>query len=133
MFAVIRQFLQRVRFAQLLRIVVYSTLGFFATVAALTYAGMAATALIRRRRDFRFPHKPLDPVWVDGERLKIFNYGHVTFKDMLEVIDRAEESIFLETYILKSARRGRGSRFTWPSMGLAVCSCRLASGAGPVR
>ena len=101
MFAVIRQFLQRVRFAQLLRIVVYSTLGFFATVAALTYAGMAATALIRRRRDFRFPHKPLDPVWVDGERLKIFNYGHVTFKDMLEVIDRAEESIFLETYILK--------------------------------
>src|SRR5690349_22021035 len=57
---------------------------------------------MRRRRDYRFPHRPLDPVEVDGNQLKIFNYGHVTFKDMLEAIDQAEHTIFLETYILKS-------------------------------
>ncbi len=102
MFSAIRHFLHRVRFAQLVRFILYPTLAFSATVSLATYAGIAVTALVRRRRDFRFPHKSLDPVWVNGQRLKIFNYGHATFKDMLEVIDQAEESIFLETYILKS-------------------------------
>lgn len=102
MFATIKQGLQLVRFRPVVRIVVYSTLLFFATVSVFTYAGVAATALIRRKRDYRFPHKPLAPVRVDGQRLTIFNYGHATFKDMLEVIDAAQESIFLETYILKS-------------------------------
>lgn len=102
MFTAIKVAVQKVRLASLVKIVVYSTLLFFATISLLTYAGVAMTALIRRRRDYRFPHKPLEPVEVDGERLKIFNYGHATFKDMLEVIDQAEESIFLETYILKS-------------------------------
>ncbi len=102
MFTAIKHAFKKARVVQLARIALYSTLLFFATISLFTYAGVAATALIRRRRDFRFPHKPLEPVWVEGERLKIFNYGHATFKDMLEVIDQAQESIFLETYILKS-------------------------------
>ncbi|MDB5080556.1 MAG: hypothetical protein JWP00_2480 [Chloroflexi bacterium] len=102
MFAVIKQSVKKVRLAHLVRIVIYSTLLFSATVSLLTYAGIAATALIRRKREFLFPHKSLEPVEVDGQRLKIFNYGHATFKDMLESIDEAQETIFLETYILKS-------------------------------
>jgi cardiolipin synthase len=102
LFAKFKQSLQFVRSTRLVRIAVYSTVLFFATVSLFTYAGVAATALIRRKRDFRFPHKPLEPVWVEGNCLKIFNYGHATFKDMLEAIDDAQESIYLETYILKS-------------------------------
>lgn len=84
------------------KIVFYSTLLFFATVLAFTYAGLAIAGVLRKRRDYRFPHCPLDSVTIDGNSLKIFNYGHTTFKDMLAAIDAAKHTIFLETYILKS-------------------------------
>ncbi|HEX2910476.1 MAG TPA: phospholipase D-like domain-containing protein [Chloroflexia bacterium] len=101
MIARVVKLLQRGPVAQLAKIVIYSTLLFTATVYLMTYAGLAVAALIRRKRDYRFPHCPLDPVEVDGNQLKIFNYGHETFRDMLEAIDSAEHSIYLETYILK--------------------------------
>ena len=78
-----------------------------ATVGFLTYAGLALNALMRRRRSFRFPHRPLAPVEVDGNQLTIFNYGHINFQDMLASIDAAESTIYLETYILKSDAIGR--------------------------
>lgn len=102
MIARLYRFLWKGPFSTITKIVVYSTVFFTATVSLLTYTGIALAALIRRRRDYRFPHRPLAPVEVDGNRLKIFNYGHLTFKDMLEAIDKAEHTIFLETYILKS-------------------------------
>ncbi len=103
----IKEWLLQWTFARFTKIVVYSTLLFTATVTLFTYAGLAFNALIRRRRDFRFPHRPLEPVEVDGNKLKIYNYGHSTFQDMLEAIDRAERTIYVETYILKSDAIGR--------------------------
>ncbi len=88
-------------FIQIARIVVYSTALFIATVLLFTYASAAVSAFIRRKRDYRFPHHPLEPVVVNDNQLKIFNYGHVTFQDMLDSIDAAQHSIYLETYILK--------------------------------
>ncbi len=111
-------------FSSLAKIVIYSTLLFSATVAGMTYAGLAVAALLRRKRDFRFPHKPLEPVEVDGNELQIFNYGHVTFKDMLEVIDRAEHTIYLETYILKGdviGQRFKSHLIKKARQGVKVC------------
>ncbi len=89
------------------KIVIYSTLFFTLTVAALSYAAVAAAALVRRKRDYRFPHRSLEPVEVEGNQLQIFNYGHVTFKDMLNAIDEAQSTIYLETYILKGDAVGQ--------------------------
>jgi cardiolipin synthase A/B len=71
-------------------------------VMLVTYTGIVLSDFLRKRRDYRFPHCPLEPVQVGDNTLKIFNYGHHTFRDMLDAIDNAQESIFLETYILKS-------------------------------
>ena len=89
------------------RIVVYSTLFFTATVYFFTYVALALNALWRQRRTFQFPHRQLDPVEVDGNQLKVFNYGYVTFQDMIDEIDRAERTIYLETYILKGDAIGQ--------------------------
>jgi len=98
---------QKSIFWQIAKIVVFSTLGFSATVAFFTYAGLLLQSLVRKQRRYRFPHGPLDPVEVDGHRLKIFNYGEVTFKDMLAEIDKAQDMILLETYILKGDDIGK--------------------------
>lgn len=92
---------------QIIRVVVYSTLGFSISVTGLTYALLAMQSFVRKRRRFRFPHCPLDPVEVDGHRLKIFNYGQYTFEDMLEEIEKAQDMILLETFILKSDAVGQ--------------------------
>lgn len=84
------------------KVVFFSTALFSATVFGLTYAGLAIAGFVRKRRDYRFPHCPLEAVEIKGDRLKVFNYGHTTFKDMLAAIDSAKHTIFLETYILKS-------------------------------
>lgn len=97
---IVRRFRQG-PFSHLARIVIYSTLLFTATVALFTYASLALAALIRRKREHRFPHTPLDPVEVQGNTLHVFNYGHTTFQDMIEAIDNAQHSIYLETYILR--------------------------------
>jgi cardiolipin synthase len=74
----------------------------------LIYGGIALRSLQRRRRRFKFPHRLLDEVQVEANhRLKIYNYGSYTFKDMLHDIDSAKESIYLETYIFKGDAIGR--------------------------
>lgn len=100
-FRIIRKF-QKGLLGRLTRLVIYSAAFFMATVFSFTYGLMAINTLVRRKRDFRFPHHPLDKVEVGGNQLQIFNYGHLTFRDMLEAIDGAEHSIYLETFILKS-------------------------------
>lgn len=92
---------------QVARIVIYSTLGFSASVTALTYGLLALQSFVRKRRRFRFPHHLLEPVYVDGHRLQIFNYGQRTFEDMLAEIDKAQEMILLETFILKGDEIGQ--------------------------
>ncbi len=77
-------------------------------LALLIYGSLLLSSLRRRRRSYRFPHEPLDPVWLDeSNRLQIFNYGGYAFKDMLQEIDNATESIYLETYIFQDDEIGR--------------------------
>ena len=64
---------------QIIKIVVYSTAGFSVTVTSLTYGMLAIKSFVRKRRRFRFPHRSLDEVEVEGHCLKIFNYGQFTF------------------------------------------------------
>ncbi|NWJ96536.1 MAG: hypothetical protein HXX20_12205 [Chloroflexi bacterium] len=92
---------------QAIKIVFYSTVGFSLTVVSLTYALLALQSFVRKRRRFKFPHRPLAPVEVEGHRLQIFNYGQRTYQDMLDEIDQAQETILLETFILKGDEVGR--------------------------
>lgn len=92
---------------RIIRIVFYSTAGFSATVTVMTYGTLAIQSFVRKRRRFRFPHRSLEPLEVEGHRLKIFNYGQFTFEDMLEEIDKAQDMILLETFILKSDSVGQ--------------------------
>jgi cardiolipin synthase len=92
---------------RLIKIVIYSTVGFSLTVTALTYALLALQSFVRKRRRFRFPHHPLEPVELEGHRLQIFNYGQRTYQDMLAEIDKAKETILLETFILKGDEVGQ--------------------------
>jgi cardiolipin synthase len=77
-------------------------------LALIIYGSLLLSSLRRRRRSYKFPHEPLDPVWLDEHnRLKIFNYGSYAFKDMLQEIDKATESIYLETYIFQDDEIGQ--------------------------
>lgn len=88
-------------------LVVYSTVSFFVILTIFIYGGLALAAAKRRRRRFRFPHRRLDPVEVDDDCLKIFNYGSLAFDDMLDSIAKAQHSILLETYILEGDNVGK--------------------------
>ncbi len=100
-------YVERTFIWQVIKIVIYSTLGFSATVTAFTYGILAIQSFVRKRRNFRFPHRELEPVNIENHRLQIFNYGHRTFQDMLAEIDKAEDTILLETFILKGDEIGQ--------------------------
>jgi cardiolipin synthase A/B len=91
----------------LVRLIILDFLLFFVGVTVVTNVTGFIKNLRRRYRKFTFPHKPLDPVEVDGHSLKIYNYGGYAFRDMLKAIEEAEESIFLETYIFSSDEVGK--------------------------
>lgn len=88
-------------------LIFYSTVSFFITLTILIYGGLVLAAAKRRSRNYRFPHRSMEPVEIDGHCLRIFNYGRYAFEDMLDSIAAAEESIYLETYILKGDSIGK--------------------------
>ncbi|HEX2915321.1 MAG TPA: phosphatidylserine/phosphatidylglycerophosphate/cardiolipin synthase family protein [Chloroflexia bacterium] len=55
----------------------------------------------------RFPHRPVEPVMVEGNELQVINYGIHAYRSMIRAIDRAEESIYFSTFIFKGDRIGR--------------------------
>lgn len=61
----------------------------------------------REKHDASFPHIPLEEVQVGANQLQLYSYGRDLFDAMLEAIDDARESIFLETYIWKDDALGR--------------------------
>ena len=66
--------------------------------------------LTRRRQQHKhdkpFPHPQLEPVKVGNNMLQIYDYGNDLYDAMLEAIDNARESIYLETYIWKGDEVG---------------------------
>jgi cardiolipin synthase len=65
---------------------------------------------IRRKRtqpQGGFPHGHLEPVEVGEHVVQLYDYGHDLYKAMLDAIDGATESIYLETYIWKGDEVGQ--------------------------
>src|SRR5713101_555860 len=61
----------------------------------------------RRKHEVSFPHEPFKDVQVGENSLKLYAYGRELFDAMLEAIDAAQESIYLETYIWKDDAVGQ--------------------------
>lgn len=63
----------------------------------------------RRRRSsaVEFPHTELPEIAQDGNALQIYTYGRDVYGAMLDAIDAATDSIYLETYIWKDDAVGR--------------------------
>src|SRR2546427_3014112 len=86
----------------LLRLMRKAILGLL-TLQALTAAVLLVIAALgkRRKHEVNFPHEPFEEVQVGENVLKLYAYGRDLYDAMLEAIDAAQESIYLETYIWK--------------------------------
>src|SRR5256885_15253768 len=88
----------------LLRLVRKAILGLL-TLQALTAAVLLVIAALgkRRKHEVSFPHDPFEEVQVGENVLRLYDA-------MLEAIDAAQESIYLETYIWKDDAVGQEFR-----------------------
>jgi cardiolipin synthase A/B len=79
------------------------------TLQVLTAAVLLVIAALgkRRKHEVSFPHQPFTEVQVGENFLKLYAYGRELFDAMLEAIDAAQESIYLETYIWKGDAVGQ--------------------------
>ena len=79
------------------------------TVQVLTAAVLLGIAALGRRRkhEVSFPHQPFEEVQVGENFLQLYAYGRDLYDAMLEAIDAAQESIYLETYIWKDDAVGQ--------------------------
>ena len=83
-------------------------------LAVLTLQVLTAVVLLviaalgkRRKHEVSFPHHPFDEVQVGENSLQLYAYGRDLYDAMLEAIDAAQESIYLETYIWKDDAVGQ--------------------------
>ena len=92
----------------LLRLVGKVLLGIL-TLQVLIAAVLLVIAALgkRRKHEVSFPHQPFKEVQVGENVLKLFAYGRDLYDAMLEAIDEAQESIYLETYIWKADAVGQ--------------------------
>jgi cardiolipin synthase len=79
------------------------------TVQLLTAAVLLVIAALgkRHKHEVSFPHEPFKNVQVGENVLTLYAYGRELFDAMLEAIDAAQESIYLETYIWKADAVGQ--------------------------
>lgn len=93
-----------VRWRRLLR---YSLL-VLGVAQACTIGILTVISTIRRVRQPRagFPRMQFSPVHIEGNEVQLYCAGRYVFHDMLEAIEAAETSIYLETYIWKGDRLG---------------------------
>jgi cardiolipin synthase A/B len=82
------------------------------TVQVLTAVVLLVIAALgkRRKHEIRFPHDPFEEVHVGENFLRLYAYGRDLYDAMLEAIDAAQESIYLETYIWKDDAAGQEFR-----------------------
>ncbi|GLV54800.1 hypothetical protein KDH_16470 [Dictyobacter sp. S3.2.2.5] len=69
---------------------------------------MLAISAIRdhNKKQRKFPTIELKEVQIGANRLQLYGYGKDLYKAMLEAIDQAEESIYIESYIWKDDQAG---------------------------
>ena len=82
-----------------------------AAIVAAQAATVATLIAVDRRRRQRsappsFPHEELPETRLNGSALQIYTYGRVLYDAMLEAIDSATDSIYIETYIWKADEVG---------------------------
>src|SRR2546422_306805 len=97
----------------LLRLVRKAILGLL-TLQALTAAVLLVIAALgkRRKHEVSFPHDPFEEVQVGENVLRLYAYGRDLYDAMLEAIDAAQESIYLETRS-EERRVGKECRSRW--------------------
>ncbi len=78
--------------------------------SVLAVLSVVAAQRRRRQRSHRFPYPELEEVEVAGNRLQIYCYGQDLYDAMLEAIDAAQETIFIETFIWKGDALGQEFR-----------------------
>src|SRR5216683_2627652 len=79
------------------------------TAQALTAAILLGIAALGRRRkhDTSFPHERFGEVQVGENFLQLYSYGRDLYAAMLEAIDAAQESIYIESFIWKDDAVGQ--------------------------
>lgn len=70
---------------------------------------LQVVTVLRRQRQQKgvFPHPRLPEVMVGANALQLFDYGSDLYNAMIDAIDEARESIYLETYIWKDDEVGQ--------------------------
>jgi cardiolipin synthase len=73
---------------------------------------VAVLAVVARRRRYRspasgFPYLELDAVRLGANELRLYSYGRDLFDAMLEAIDNARETIYIESFIWKADATGQ--------------------------
>ena len=79
------------------------------TLQILTTGVLLAIAALgkRRKHETSFPHEPFEDVQVGENFLHLYAYGRELYDAMLEAIDSAQESIYIESYIWKDDAVGK--------------------------
>jgi cardiolipin synthase len=95
----------RITLTQLLKTIVGSIviLQMLTVVILLVVAAMRN----RHRRERSFPHMELEEVRVGENMLQLYSYGRDLYDAMLEAIDNAKETIYLESFIWKGDEVGQ--------------------------
>jgi cardiolipin synthase len=93
-------------------LIVRLTLGAFALLLSLQVITIAVLTVVDRRRRRRaspaaFPHSELPEISQDGAAFQLYTYGRDVYAAMLEAIDAATETIYLETFIWKDDAVGQ--------------------------
>ena len=77
--------------------------GVVVTLQAIVVLILQFVSILRRQQRYQgsFPHLPLEEVNIGKNRVQIYDFGRDLYAHMLQAIDDAHESIYLETYIWK--------------------------------
>jgi cardiolipin synthase A/B len=104
-------FFKRISGLSLLRLMLKVILGVL-TMQILTAAVLLVIAALgkRRKHEVSFPHEPFEEVQVGENFLKLYAYGRELFDAMLEAIDAAQQSMYIESYIWKDDAVGQEFR-----------------------
>ncbi|QBD83041.1 phosphatidylserine/phosphatidylglycerophosphate/cardiolipin synthase family protein [Ktedonosporobacter rubrisoli] len=88
---------------------VRSIIGVIFVLQAITIAVLVAISSLRKRRKqvCGFPYPNLEEVQVGENALQVYGYGKDLYAAMLEAIDGARESIYLESFIWKDDEIGQ--------------------------
>ncbi len=83
--------------------ILFETLGFVVLLQAIVALILQFVSVLRRQQRYQgsFPHLHLEEVKIGENRVQIYDYGRDLYADMLQAIDAAQKSIYLETYIWK--------------------------------